>query len=61
MSEKQHTKEISDAIVAGADKDFATFRDSIGRAVEDRMTVVVQAKTSEIRQNLFKKGQEGDG
>jgi len=49
---------LGKAIVAAADKDYATFKGSIADVIRDRVSDAVKDAADEIRQNLFKKPEE---
>jgi hypothetical protein len=46
-------KELSNAIIAAADKDFSTFKDIIGDDLEQRFKDKIQQKTSTLAQQIF--------
>jgi len=46
-------KELSNAIIAAADKDFSSFKDIIGSDLEQRFKDKIQDKTSTLAQQIF--------
>jgi len=46
-------KELSNAIIAAADKDFSSFKDIVGNDLEQRFKDKIQDKTSTLAQQIF--------